>query len=557
MTYVKKPDPVDVCIVGAGATGGTTAKVLAEAGLKVVVLEKGPRMKPENFSGDELKYVNRNYLWPDPKISPRTVRADEQAEAKRFQFSPTPQMVGGGTVHWAGWVPRPLECDFKMHSLHGDIEGADLADWPITYDDLEPYLTKVEWEFGVSGLAEANKYEPRRSKGYPTPPLQPTRFGKKFYEGSKKLGINAFPIPHALITKPHKGRTPSNYTGFWNQYGDPGTTRSSTLTSFIPEALATGNCELRTGCHIREVTLNKDGRAKGVIYIDLEGREVEQEASVVVLCGGAIESTRLLLMSKSNLFPDGLANSSGLVGKYATFHEYAFATGLFDKELHDPLYGFAGHYISGGSMQFYETDEKRGHIGGCILAASQVGHPINWVFPDRPEWGMAMKDADRDFYNYSMKIGIILQDLPQESNRVDLDPNVTDAWGLPVARITYKPHSNDIRMANWMVDKNAEILEAAGASKTIKVVPENSLTGNTCHQHGTARMGNNPTKSVLNKWCQAHDVDNLYILDGSSFPTSLGVNPTLTMMANAWRCSEYIAGVHAKGREDQHSIGSK
>lgn len=165
-------------------------------------------------------------------------------------------------MHWAGWVPRPLECDFKMHSLHGDIEGADLADWPITYDDLEPYLTKVEWEFGVSGLAEANKYEPRRSKGYPTPPLQPTRFGKKFYEGSKKLGINAFPIPHALITKPHKGRTPSNYTGFWNQYGDPGTTRSSTLTSFIPEALATGNCELRTGCHIREVTLNKDGRAR-------------------------------------------------------------------------------------------------------------------------------------------------------------------------------------------------------------------------------------------------------------------------------------------------------
>ncbi len=168
---------------------------------------------------------------------------------------------------------------------------------------------------------------------------------------------------------------------------------------------------------------------------------------------------------------------------------------------------------------------------------------------------MAMKDADRDFYNYSMKIGIILQDLPQESNRVDLDPEVKDAWGMPVARITYKPHSNDIRMAKWMINKNAEILEAAGASKTIKVIPENSLTGNTCHQHGTARMGNDPSKSVLNKWCQAHDVENLYILDGSSFPTSLGVNPTLTMMANAWRCSEYIAEIHAKGRQKRQAAG--
>ncbi|MED1438345.1 GMC family oxidoreductase [Aeribacillus composti] len=551
-TYAKKPDPVDVCIVGAGASGGTAAKVLSEAGLKVVVLEKGPWMKRKLFSGDELKYVNRNYLWPDPKLNPRTVRPDENSVAERFQFSPTPQMVGGGTVHWAGWVPRPMECDFKMHSLHGDIEGASLADWPITYDDLEPYFTKVEWEFGVSGLAEANKYEPPRSKGYPCPPLPPTRFGKKFYEASAKLGINAFPIPHALISTPHKGRNPGNWTGFWNQFGDPTTMRSSTATTFIPEALQTGRCQLRTGCYVREITLHKDGRAKSVIYFDAEGREVEQEANIVVLCQGAIESTRLLLMSKSNLFPDGLANSSGLVGKNATFHEYAFATGLFDKEVHEPINGWVGHYISGGSMQFYETDEKRGYIGGCILSTSQVGHPINPIIPGRPMWGSAMKDADRDFFNHAMKIGIILQDLPQESNRVDLDPKVKDAWGMPVARITYKPHPNDLAMAKWMVDKNAEILEAAGAKKITKVIPE-FVTGNTCHQHGTARMGNDPSKSVLNKWCQAHDVENLYILDGSSFPTSLGVNPTLTIMANAWRCSEYIAEVHAKGRQERRA----
>ncbi len=543
----RKPEPVDVVIVGAGAAGGTAAKVLTEAGLTVVALEKGPWLRPaEHFSGDEIKYVNRNYLWPDPKLTPRTVREDDKSESELFPFSPTPQLVGGGTVHWAGWLPRPTPSDFRQRSLHGDIGGANLADWPISYDDLEPYLTKVEWEFGCTGLAGANKYEPPRSADYPSPPAPPTRFGKKFYDGCEKLGINAFPLPHAMVTTPHKGRNPSNWTGFWNQYGDPTTTRSSTLTSFVPEALATGRFELRPDSYVREITVGPDGRAKSVIYLDSDGQEIEQEASIVILCQGAIESARLLLLSTSNQFPDGLANSSGLVGRNATFHEYLFAIGLFDREVDEPLNPFTGYYISGGTYEFYETDESRGHIGGCIVASSQVAHPINWVFPGRPLWGSAAKDADRDFYNHAMKIGLILHDMPVESNRVDLDPTVADAWGLPVARITHKPHPNDVHMAKWQVDKNIEILEAAGASTTIPVYLERS-TGNTCHQHGTARMGSDPTKSVLNEWGQAYDVENLYVLDGSPFPTSLGVNPTLTIMANAWRCCERIADEQRKG----------
>jgi choline dehydrogenase-like flavoprotein len=549
--FAKKPDPVDVVVVGVGATGGTAAKVLCEAGLKVVGLEKGPWLKPEqHFSGDELKFVNRNYLWPDPKLSPRTVREDENSPSEIFPFSPLPQLVGGGSVHMAGWLPRPRESDFLQRSLHGELEGASLADWPFRYEHLEPYLTKIEWEFGVCGIAGADKYEPPRSKPYPSPPPPPTRFGKRFYEACNQLGINAFPLPHSLVTHRHKGRDPWNYTSFWNQYGDPGTTRSSTLTSFVPEALATGNFDLRPDCYVRQVTLDKNGRAKGVLYVDAEGREIEQEAEVVVLTMGAIESTRLMLLSKSGSFPEGIANSSGQLGKNATFHEYVFAIGLFDKEIDDPLYGWTGNYISGGSLEFYETDEDRGHIGGSIIAASQTCHPINWVAPGRPVWGSAAKDADRDFFNWAMKIGVILHDMPVETNRVDLDPAVKDAWGVPVARITHRPHTNDIHMAKWQVDKNAEILEAAGARKTIPVYLERS-TGNTCHQHGTARMGADPSKTVLNEWCQAHDVDNLFVLDGSGFPTSLGVNPTLTMMANAWRCSEYIAQNRAKGREER------
>lgn len=546
MNFAPKPEKVDVCIIGAGASGATAAKVLTEAGLKVVALERGPWLKPEQFSGDEMKFLNRNYIWPDEKLKPRTYRPNEDNEAVIRKFSPTPNLVGGGTVHMSGWFPRATKSDFMLHSLHGDIPGASLADWPITYEELEPYYSKVEWEFGVSGIGGANKFEAPRSREYPCPPMPLSQYGKLFHDACDKLGYNSFPMPQAVITKPHKGRQPFNHSGFVQQYGDPTNGRSSALNTFVPEALSTGLYDLRPDSYVREITLDKDGRAKGVIYIDELGREIEQEASIVILCSGAIESARLLLACKSNLFPDGLANSSGLVGKNITLHEYIFAIGLFEKSLHDPIYGWAGSYVNGASFEFYETDHKRGHILGALINASGLGNPVNWTYPGRPTWGAAAKDADRDFFNHSMKLGILVNDLPQETNKVDLDPDVKDAWGLPVARVTHTAHENDLKQANWQVDKNIEILKAAGATKTIPVYMD-SVNGNTCHEQGTARMGNDPLKSVLNKWCQAHDVENLYVLDGSCFP-NLGVNPTLTIMANAWRCAEYIAQVHAKGR---------
>jgi choline dehydrogenase-like flavoprotein len=549
MDRAKKPDPVDVVIVGTGATGGTAAKVLSERGLKVVGLERGPWLKPEDFSGDEVKYVNRNFLVPDPLLNPRTYRRDESETAELAAFSLLPQMVGGGTVHWAGWFPRPMPSDFIQRSLHGDVPGAGLADWPYRYEELEPFLTKVEWAFGCAGLDGADKNCPPRSRPYPTPPLPPTRFGETFYRACERLGINAHPIPQALITKPFSGgRAPKNFTGFWNLYGEPSGMRSGTATTFVPEALATGNYELRTECYVTRVTVNARGEAKGVVYRDAEGCEVEQEARIIILSAGAIESTRLLLMSSGPRFPDGLANSSGLLGKNATFHEYVYAVGLFDRQVIDPLNGYAGHYLSGGSMQFYESDAKRGHINGSIIGASQVGQPINWMLPGRPSWGEAAKEADREFFLHSMKIGVCLHDLPVEGNRVDLDPTVKDAWGLPAARITHKSHENDLKLAKWQLAKNSEILDAAGASQ-ITSVQHTRCTGNTFHQHGTARMGVDPTRSVLNEWCEAHDVPNLYVVDGSGFPTALGVNPTLTMMAHAWRASEFIADHHAKGRK--------
>lgn len=549
-------DPVDAVIVGLGAGGGPAAKVLSEAGYKVVGFDKGPWLRPEeHYSGDELKFQNRSYLWPDVNLMPRTVRSDPDAEARIFNFSPVPCNVGGGTSHMAGWMPRPRESDFIFRSLHGDLEGASLADWPYRYEHLEPYLTKVEWTYGISGLAGAETGAAFRSKPYPSVPLPPTKFGAKFYEGAGKLGVRAFPLPMSHLTEDNAlGRPTVNRTSFWNQYGDPTLTRSTVATTFIPQALATGNFEVRADSFVKEVKVGKDGRATGVVYIDTDGVEVEQEARVVVLTLGAIESSRLMLLSTSARFPDGLANDSGLVGKNATFHEYIFAVGLFDKEIDDPLYGWTGNYQSGGSMHFYETDESRGHIGGGIIATTQIGQPINPIMPGRPTWGSAMKDADRDYFNHSMKIGFILQDMPQETNRVDLDPKVKDVWGMPVARVTNRPHPNDTAMSKWQIDKNVEILEAAGAKRTMPVYLGDEFTGNACHQHSTVRMGTDPTESVLNEWGQAHSVENLFVLDGAGFPTAMGVNPTLTIMAHSWRGVDYIAGTYLKGRSERLSL---
>ncbi len=534
-----KPARVDVVIIGAGASGAAAAKVLTERGMRVVALERGPWRRKESFGGDELANVNRYNLWPDPLLNPRTVRDTTDAEAHTELFCPVPQMVGGGTVHWQGWLPRFTENDFRFRSVVGDVPGASLADWPISYDELEPYYDKVEWAFGVSGRAGANAFESRRSRDYPCPPLPMSRYAEKFHQGAAKLGWNSFPTPQAALSRPHNGRPATVISAFAQQHGDPTGTRSSALNVFVPDAVATGRYDLRPDCYVREITVDERGRAKGAVYQDPSGDVYEQEADVVVLACGAVETARLMLLSTSARFPTGLANGSDLVGRNATFHEYSAAVGVFD----DPIYAWAGGgYVSASSFQFYEHDETRGFAGGGHMASAGVGIPlpINWTLPDRPAWGAEAKRVDRNFFNHSMAAAMVVHDLPQHDNRVDLDDTVTDAWGLPVARVTVKPHENDLAMGRYLIDRNAEILEAAGATKVHRVYIDR-ITGNCSHQHGTTRMGNDPATSVLDRNCRAHEVDNLFVVDGGPFPTGTGANPTLTIMANAWRVAEVIA----------------
>jgi choline dehydrogenase-like flavoprotein len=547
VTNGAKPDRADICIIGAGASGAAAAKVLTERGMRVVMLERGPWRTRETFGGDELANINRYNLWPDPLLNPRTVRDEVDGEFRTELFCPVPQMVGGGTVHWQGWLPRFTESDFRLHSIVGDVPGTTLVDWPVTYDELESYYTQVEWAFGVSGRAGANHYESRRSKDYPCPPLPQSRYAQKFHQGCAKLGYNSFPTPQAALSRPYNGRPPTVISAFAQQHGDPTGTRSSALNVFVPQALATGRLDLRPNAYVSEITVDERGRAKSAVYRDEEGTTYEQEADVVVLACGAVESARLLLLSRSSRFPNGLANGSDLVGRNVTFHEYSAAVGTFE----DPIYAWAGGgYVSASSFEFNGHDDSRGFVGGGHIAAAGVGIPlpINWSLPNRPAWGAGAKQVDRDYFNHSMAIAMVVHDLPQHDNRVELDDTVTDAWDLPVARITIIAHENDLAMGRFLIDRNAEILEAAGATSVQKVYIDR-ITGNCSHQHGTTRMGNDPKTSVLDRWCRSHEVDNLFVVDGGPFPTGTGINPTLTIMANAWRVAEHIAnGPHTTGQ---------
>jgi choline dehydrogenase-like flavoprotein len=538
MMASSKPARTDVVIIGAGASGAAAAKVLCEAGVKVVALEKGPWRRKESFGGDELANINRYNLWPDPLLNPRTWRETEAGAVRLENFCPVPQMVGGGTVHWQGWLPRFTPNDFRIRTVAGDLPGTTLADWPITYDELEPYYLKVEWAFGVSGDPGANTFEGPRSGGYPCPPMPMSRYAQKFHQGCGALGWNSFPTPQAALSRPFNGRRATVVSAFAQQHGDPTGTRSSALNVFVPDAVATGNFELRPDCYVRELVLDGQGRIKAAVYQDADGATVSQEADLFILACGAMETARLLLLSKSGKFQNGLANGSDLVGRNVTFHEYSAAVGTYD----DPVYAWAGGgYVSASTFQHYEHDDARGFVSGGHIAVAGVGIPlpINWHLPGAPSWGAEAKKIDREQFSHSLAVAMVLHDMPQHDNRVDLDDEVSDAWGLPVARVTLKAHKNDIDQGHYLIDRGADILEASGA-KTVSKVYATRVTGNCSHQHGTARMGDDPGSSVLNRWCRAHEVENLYVVDGSPFPTGTGANPTLTIMANAWRVADKI-----------------
>ena len=533
-------DPVDFVVVGAGAAGGVMAKELSSAGFRVVVLEQGPWRREKDFVHDEVGVTVRGGLVNDPKKQPNTFRKTPADAAKVQPAVGYCKTVGGGSVHFTANYWRFHPEDFHERSTFGAVEGADLRDWPITYDDLEPYYTKAEWDLGISGLGGSNPFDGPRSKPYPLPPMPVKSSGVLFERAAKTLGWHPFPAPMAVLSEPYRGRAACVHCGFCEAFGCEMGAKSSSLAALIPVAVKTGRCEIRPNSYVRKIETGKDGRVTGAIYFDAAGKEIFQRAKAVVVCANGAETPRLLLMSKSNTFPQGLANSHGNVGKYLMFDNGAYAFGVFDH----PLNEYKSIVVTRVLHDFYRSDPKRGFYGGAGLDGRfdplPAGFALNGMPTDMPQWGSEWKRNLGQYYTHMMGVLAHTSCLALEQNSISLDDQVKDAWGMPAIRVTFKNHPDDIKTLHFIAERQKELLLTAGAKKVW--LDESTLEETTYSVHlmGSCRMGDDPATSVVNRWNRTHDVPNLFLVDGSSLVTAARQQPTATIQALAYRTADHI-----------------
>jgi len=551
----------DVVIVGLGAAGGVAALPLTNAGLKVVGLEAGGWLSPRDFAPDELRNGARNWPQSVQKAAGEapTVRATAADQAVQGGH-PMMNAVGGTTMHyWAqSWRLNPW--DFQLVTATRERYGANripaastIEDWPFTYAELEPYYDKVEYAVGISGQAgnvqgninpAGNIFEGARNREYPMRPLRASPFTDIMGTAARSLGWNPFQGPAAITSELYDGRPPCQYHGFCNKGGCHVQAKSSTAVTVIPKAVDTGNLEVVTYARVINIVTDNDGKVTGVDYI--KGNETFfQPADVVLLASYAYENVRLLQLSKSRAFPDGLSNNAGQLGRhYMSHHQGSPVLALFDRDLHNwyglPAQGVAIDEWADDNFDHADLD----FIGGANL----------WVHTDRkpmaaakmstfgavPSWGsdwkaFIMKNADRSNMSYIQKTT-----LPYEDNYLDLDPVVKDPLGLPVTRITARYRDNEKRIAAFSQDKMEQWYLEAGAIEVTKFGPGNAMGAST-HAYGGTRMGLNSDTNVVNEWGFSHEAPNLGILGGSVMGSSGSRNPTLTVQALAWRTSEYLA----------------
>jgi choline dehydrogenase-like flavoprotein len=508
-----------VVIVGSGAGGGTLGTELALKGIKTVILEAGKRNEIEDFVNDEWASFTQ-LAWSDARTTSGSWRVH-----KDFPNLPAwiVKSVGGSTVHWAGASLRFQEHEFKARSAYGDVNGANLLDWPVTLAELAPYYAKAEDKMGVTrtnnipGLPGSNNF-------------------KILEAGAKKVGYQEVHTGRmAINSEPRDGRGSCQQIGFCFQ-GCKSGAKWSTLYAEIPKGEATGNLEVRPESYVLKIEHDAAGKVNAVVYVDKDGKTQRQKARVVCVAGNSIESPRLLLNSASSKFPDGLANSSGQVGRNYMRHVTGSVYAVFDQ----PVHMYRGTTMAGIVRDESVHDPKRGFVGGYELETLSLGIPFMAAFLDPGGWGREFTSA-LDSYQNMAGMWIVGEDLPQEKNRVTLDSTVKDKYGLPVANVYFDDHPNDVAMRDHAYSRGRAIYEAVGATRVFPTPPYPST-----HNLGTNRMSEKPRDGVVNKWGQTHDIKNLFVSDGSQFTTSAAENPTLTIVTLAIRQADFIAGELSK-----------
>jgi choline dehydrogenase-like flavoprotein len=514
-------EKVDVLIIGSGASGAAVAWSLAETKMRILCLEQGDWMKQSDYPSNGRDWDAR--LFDDFSTSPnRRGRPtdypinDDNSPIKVVNFNG----VGGSTIMYTGHYPRLHPSDFRVRTLDGVAD-----DWPIDYATLEPFFAENDRMTGVSGLAGDPAYPPKQP---PMPPLPLGKSGTRFAHAMNQLGWHWWPSDTSVATTEYDGRAPCINLGHCTPACAQGAKASTDIT-YWPHAIRAG-VELRTRCRVREITVNAEGMASGAIYYDAEGREQFQPAEVVIMACNGVGTPRLLLNSVSGRFPNGVANASGLVGKNLMFHPYAQVFGYVE----EPLDSNRGPPLCLWSKEFYETDMSRGFVRGYAFQFGRGIGPVTEAIiseaDGRLPWGAEHHSAFRRLVGRRIGLSAICEDLPEEHNRVTIDPVLKDGHGIPAPKVDYTLSENSLRMMDHGIARAKEVLAAAGATN---VGVQSPILNGGWHLLGTARMGTDPERSVVNEWGRCHDVKNLFIVDGSIFVTSGGVNPTCTIQALA------------------------
>ncbi|MFI5041169.1 MAG: GMC family oxidoreductase [Acidimicrobiales bacterium] len=546
------PHDFDAIIVGSGPGGSTAADVLTAAGWSVVIFERGrnhlidlddPNRLRSDFSNDEIKFLSRWFLGPDPLLDPRTFRQSEDDGDRLHvgEVNNLPATVGGGGVHADGKVPRFREDDFRVLSDMGPVDGAAVADWPVTYDDLEPAYTEAEFLIGVAGLAGANPFAAPRSGPYPMPPGAPMYASTLTVAAAQRLGYHPYPGPTAANSVPYDGRPACNNCGHCGYFGCPIHAKGDPVAP-LRRALLTGRASLRPQSFVSRI-ITRNGRATGVEWIDHSGVTHTESAGHVVLAAGAMETPRLLLLSQFE-HPE--------IGRNLMFHFQTFVLGQMPQRVHghrgrSVTHMHDDHIVPDAQSMAAAREAGLPWFKGGMVEHAAASHPI--MEAKHYPWGPRHKASMRDSPMRDHLLGFCMQgeDLPQPTNRVDLDPSVRDVHGIPVARTTYRPHRHELVASEHYADRLEAIVRETGAEWTFRATSPRvgaplhathakaSLIPASRHVVGTARMGTDPRTSVCDAWGRVHAVPNVVIADSSLFPTGAGYGPTLTLVALAIR----------------------